>query len=145
MSDDGEPSGTAGKPMLFTLQRSRLVNVVVVVARYFGGVKLGTGPLARAYAEAVSGAIAQASVMPVVPREELAVHCIYDDVSRIIQLLDEVDASYQPIYGDAVLFEVSVPLSKKDYLLEQLTVRTNARAGFSKIATQGEEINRRRH
>lgn len=59
-NDDGEPSGTAGAPMLDTLAGAELVDVVAVVTRYFGGVLLGTGGLARAYSDAVAAAIAEA-------------------------------------------------------------------------------------
>jgi len=58
-SDDGEPKGTAGKPMLNVLQHSNLGNTVVVVTRYFGGIKLGTGGLVRAYSQSVSSALSQ--------------------------------------------------------------------------------------
>jgi len=58
-SDDGEPKGTAGKPMLNVLQHSNLGNTVVVVTRYFGGIKLGAGGLVRAYTQSVSSALSQ--------------------------------------------------------------------------------------
>lgn len=65
-SDDGEPAGTAGVPMLQVLQKGNLTDVVAVVTRYFGGVKLGAGGLVRAYSEAVSGAIDRAGTREVV-------------------------------------------------------------------------------
>ena len=58
-SDDGEPKGTAGKPMLNVLQHSELGNTAVVVTRYFGGIKLGAGGLVRAYTQSVSSALSQ--------------------------------------------------------------------------------------
>lgn len=136
MSDDGEPSGTAGKPLLFCLQQARITNSIVVVVRYFGGVKLGVGPLARAYSDAASYVIEQASLVDIVPMEELEVHCIYDDVSRMIELFSEVEATFDPTYADAVTFRVAVPAHRADYLTDQVIERTSARAGFSKVRTE---------
>ncbi len=136
MSDDGEPSGSAGKPMLFALQQAKLTNVVAVVARYFGGVKLGVGPLARAYAESTRAAIGQAQLIPVIEMATLLVHCLYEDVTKIITLLEEVEATFQPTYSDSVLFEANVPTLRLEYLKNEILTRTNARAGFSKIAAE---------
>ncbi len=71
-NDDGEPSGTAGRPMLNVLQHKALQDVCAVVVRYFGGVKLGAGGLTRAYGQAVSLALQQASLMPVVAMARLS-------------------------------------------------------------------------
>jgi uncharacterized YigZ family protein len=136
MSDDGEPSGTAGKPILFALQQHRLTNVLCVVVRYFGGVKLGVGPLARAYADAAKEVVAVATLSPIVPVESVAVFCSYDDVSRVIDLLTEVQAQYATSYSDAVRFDVTVPLHRATFLYEELITRTNGRAGFSKVAAE---------
>lgn len=138
MSDDGEPSGSAGKPILFAIQRASITNVVVVVVRYFGGVKLGIGPLARAYAEATTGAVSCSTTVPIVVYDRFAIHCIYDDVSKVIPLLQEVGAEFETQYSDAVRFDVRVPVSKADFLKTEVLSRTNARAGYSKIAADGE-------
>ena len=82
-SDDGEPAGTAGMPMLEVLRGSGLVDLTAVVVRYFGGVKLGTGGLVRAYSEAVRSALAQA---PVVVQEESRLHAVtlpHADAGRV--------------------------------------------------------------
>jgi uncharacterized YigZ family protein len=134
MSDDGEPSGTAGKPLLFTLQQANITNATLAVVRYFGGVKLGIGPLARAYAEAATAVIAKADLFDIVPMESMSIHCAYDDVSRIIELLQQVGASFTQHFADAVTFDVELPAEQVDFVATEVIERTNARAGFSKVA-----------
>jgi len=129
-ADDGEPSGTAGKPILFCLQKARLSDVLSVVVRFYGGVKLGTGGLARAYAESAQSSIDACERRLIQRMRKVTVFCVYDDVSRITSLLDDVGAIYKPQYSDAVTFDADVPLSQVDFLLQQITERTNARAGF---------------
>lgn len=131
MSDDGEPSGTAGKPILFCLQKAQLTDSVVVVVRYFGGIKLGTGGLARAYSEAATDALASCPRRKVVRTRPLSIFCTYDDIARITGLLEELDIPFLPIYADAVTFDVDVPQSQVDFVIAQVTSRTNARAGYS--------------
>lgn len=136
MSDDGEPSGTAGKPLLFALQRSGVSDAVLVVVRYYGGVKLGVGPLARAYSEAAQGVLDTCVRVAVVPMTHLSIFCTYDDVSRITTLLQEVQATFEPHYSDAVTFTAMIPASRMAYVQEEVVTRTNARAGFSMNATE---------
>ncbi|MBN9400065.1 MAG: YigZ family protein ['Candidatus Kapabacteria' thiocyanatum] len=131
MSDDGEPSGTAGKPILFCLQKAQLTDSVVVVVRYFGGIKLGTGGLARAYSEAATDVLASCPRRKVVQTRPLSIFCTYDDIARITGLLEELDIPFLPIYADAVTFDVDVPQSQVDFVIAQVTSRTNARAGYS--------------
>lgn len=82
-SDDGEPAGTAGMPMLETLRGSGLDDTAVVVVRYFGGVKLGTGGLARAYSDAVSAALGDAPRVRVETLGLVAVEVSHQDAGRI--------------------------------------------------------------
>lgn len=134
-SDDGEPSGTAGKPLLFALQKAKLSDAMVVVVRYYGGVKLGVGPLARAYAESAQEAINASMPILVEPRVQLTVHCSYDDVSIITRLLEEVEAEFQANYGDAINFDVNIAEAHRELLQSEIISRTNGRAGYSKVAT----------
>ena len=133
MSDDGEPSGSAGKPILFAMQKAKISDAIVVVVRYFGGVKLGVGPLARAYAEAAHGAIDTAVVVEVRPQQRITVHCLYDDVSTVTHLMEDVEARFEASYGDAVSFDVTVDEQKLSSFLALLISRTNGRAGYSKV------------
>jgi uncharacterized YigZ family protein len=82
-SDDGEPSGTAGRPMLAVLQGSGLGDVVVVVTRYFGGTKLGTGGLVRAYGDAVKAVLAVTPLAEKVPTHTVIVAIPYSYVERL--------------------------------------------------------------
>jgi uncharacterized YigZ family protein len=79
MSDDGEPSGTAGKPMLNVLQHKPVDNVLAIVIRYFGGVKLGAGGLVRAYSQAVEQCFALAELVPVIPKYTLTIKVPFAD------------------------------------------------------------------
>lgn len=79
-SDDGEPSGTAGAPMLQLLKKQELTNVIIVVTRYFGGILLGTGGLVRAYTEATKEALNKANIVIENPRNRNANYII---ISRL--------------------------------------------------------------
>lgn len=99
-SDDGEPSGTAGMPMLEVLRRRGLTDVVAVVTRYFGGIKLGAGGLVRAYSSAVSETLDRARL---VDRRELAQATItvpHADAGRFDNLLREWTTSHGAVLGD---------------------------------------------
>lgn len=82
-SDDGEPSGTAGAPMLNLLTSQNITNVVVVVTRYFGGVLLGTGGLLRAYSEATNGAIDKANIVQKDNGKEVLLEVSYQDFEKL--------------------------------------------------------------
>jgi uncharacterized YigZ family protein len=86
-SDDGEPKGTSGKPSLAVLAGHDLINAAVITVRYFGGTKLGTGGLVRAYTQAVSDAVAEAELSVYVPQASAAFTCGYSEVSRVEYLL----------------------------------------------------------
>ncbi len=86
-SDDGEPKGTAGQPMLNILQHSGLGEVCTVVTRYFGGIKLGTGGLVRAYGQAVQEALKLASLEAVIPQLSITLSASYAFTGELEQLL----------------------------------------------------------
>lgn len=82
-SDDGEPSGTAGGPMLNILQKKELVNVVVIVTRYFGGILLGTGGLVRAYSDVTQNAIEEAKKTEIILGKEFEVKIDYSNFEKL--------------------------------------------------------------
>ncbi len=129
-SDDGEPNGTAGKPILYSLKKFDFSDTIVIVTRYFGGVKLGVGPLARAYADA-SNEVLQLCLRETVHRTTpVKVFCTYEDVSVIKKLIDATAINYEEYYADAVEYLANVPLSKVESFCSQITSLTNARAGY---------------
>ncbi len=113
-SDDGEPSGTAGIPMLEVLRRRELTDVVAIVTRYFGGIKLGAGGLVRAYSTAVSEALDLAHLVDRRELVEVAVEVEHADAGRIDNLLREWVRGHDAVLGDPVYrakatFEVWAP------------------------------------
>lgn len=110
MSDDGEPHGTAGRPMLTTLLHSGVGEIVAVCTRYYGGTKLGTGGLSRAYSGGVKRALESLPVEELVARARMEVWVGYPHVDGLQHLLDEVDAvlSHES-YGAEVRYEILVP------------------------------------
>ena len=81
--DDGEPKGTSGKPSLMVLQGSLMINSAVIVVRYFGGTKLGTGGLVRAYSEAVNLVIANAILIEYKDEIELTIYFEYSNIRKV--------------------------------------------------------------
>ena len=125
-SDDGEPSGTAGRPMLEVLLGSGIKNVCVVVTRYFGGVLLGTGGLVRAYTQAVQEGLARIGRMRRGRRVTLTTD--YNWIGKILYLLGnegiEPEASD---YTDRVSLTLTLPAEDCDRLRKQMTEVTNGR------------------
>ncbi len=132
MSDAGEPHGTAGRPMLTVLLHSGVGDVAAVVTRYFGGTKLGTGGLVKAYGGAVQEALAS---LPTVERVEYAtvtIEVAYPAVSALQQLwpVHEVRVLAED-YGEAARFTVQVPEGNLDALRARIMDATRGQAGFT--------------
>jgi len=89
-SDDGEPKGTSGKPTLAVLSGNSLINSAVIIVRYFGGTKLGTGGLVRAYSDACNLVIKNSELREYVKLDTYTFHVIYTDMSLIEYRLDEL-------------------------------------------------------
>ncbi len=110
MSDAGEPHGTAGRPMLTTLLHSGLGEVVAVCARFYGGVKLGTGGLARAYSGGVKHVLDVCPTVEKVERTPVVVTVSYVASQRVDRFLAELDATVtEKLFGADVRYHVLVP------------------------------------
>lgn len=124
-SDDGEPSGTAGVPMLEVLRRRELTDVVAVVTRYFGGVKLGAGGLVRAYSSAVSETLDRASLLRRQSLTQVMIEVAHAEAGRYDNLLREWVAHHgatlgEPRYGASVTLEAWVPAEQVPELADDL-------------------------
>jgi uncharacterized YigZ family protein len=117
MSDDGEPHGTAGRPMLTTLLHADVGEVVAVCTRWYGGVKLGTGGLGRAYAGGVKLALASLPSEIRVERVDIVLTVGYADVDAVQRLLAELDVVVEAEeYGVDVRYRCAAPADEVDAL-----------------------------
>ena len=117
MSDDGEPHGTAGRPMLTSLLHGGVGEIVAVCTRYYGGVKLGTGGLARAYSGGVKLALETLPTDEKVTRVWLVVTVGYADVDGMQRLIDELDIVVEnEEYGAEVQYVLGVPSPDEEVL-----------------------------
>ena len=121
-SDDGEPSGTAGRPMLEVLTGEGVHDAAVVVTRYFGGTLLGTGGLVRAYTQAVKDGLEKSSFAVEREGERLLLAMEYSDVDRVLRCLsDEGIRPDKSDYGKDVTMELTVATEKTETLIKRLT------------------------
>ena len=120
-SDDGEPSGTAGRPILNAIKRSGLVNVMVIVTRYFGGVKLGVRGLIDAYGETAAKALELAGSVERVMTKSLAVSLGYAAMGNVTRLLEGAGASgLSWEYGENVNVKAEIPVNMYEGLAREL-------------------------
>jgi uncharacterized YigZ family protein len=121
MSDDGEPHGTAGRPMLTTLLHADVGEIVAVCTRYFGGVKLGTGGLSRAYSGGVKLALEALPTEQRVERVSVGVTVGYADVDALQRLVDEMGILIEDEeYGADVRYRLGVPAPDVEALRDRV-------------------------
>ena len=124
-SDAGEPSGTAGKPMLHVLTEREVGDSLAVVVRYFGGVKLGVGGLVRAYSAAVSNAVGQAQLVQVTPSIELQVAVDFAREAKIRHLVNQHQGQILDVsYAAEVNIQISLPAAQAEQFAQQATNET---------------------
>ncbi|ADB59012.1 protein of unknown function UPF0029 [Haloterrigena turkmenica DSM 5511] len=127
-SDDGEPSGSAGKPALNVLTQQEIENCAVVVTRYYGGTNLGVGGLVRAYSRAVKEAVEAAGVIEERPHETVSITVEYDDSGTVRGILESEGYEFEADYQADVSFDVRVPLEEADAFRDRLRSATSGRA-----------------
>jgi len=139
MSDDGEPHGSAGRPMLSTLLHGGVGDIVAVSTRYFGGVKLGTGGLSRAYAGGVKLALASLPTEEKVERALVDVTVGYAEVDGLQRLVGEMDMLVaDEEYGSRVTYRLGVPASEVETLRQRVADLTRGDGRVAEVDTRSE-------
>lgn len=124
-SDNGEPSGTAGKPILEVINGSGITNILIIVTRYFGGVLLGTGGLVRAYTQAAQAALAASEVGEMVYSQLLTLKVGYNMINNVQYYLGQNDITIQDSRYEAdVQFDICVKESNLKRIKDGLTQKT---------------------
>lgn len=129
-SDDGEPTGSAGKPALNVLEQQAIENVVGVVTRYYGGTNLGVGGLARAYSRGIKDALDAAGITEQRPMERFAIEVEYDDSGTVRGILESAGVDFDGEYAEFVRFVVTVPKPDAGGLKERIQSATSGRASI---------------
>ena len=136
-SDDGEPKGTAGLPILGVLQKQELSGAAVVVTRYFGGILLGAAGLLRAYTKAAADGVEAAGVVTVKPYTRVDITVSFSDAERVKYELSRMELpEFQTEYLDAVTYKLLVPEEQTDALVDRITKITAAKAKITVVGTE---------
>ena len=140
-SDDGEPHGTAGMPVLDSIRKAGITDAVVVVTRYFGGILLGTGGLVRAYTAAATGAIKEAGVAEVGTFAILKVKANYSDYQKIMPLASAVNAKTEDSdFGTDVIMTFSVRDNLAKNFIADLVESTNGRVSAEIVGEKSDFV-----
>ena len=120
-SDDGEPAGTAGKPIYQLLEKKNLVQTIIIITRYFGGTKLGTGGLIHAYTDTAHEVLTKTKIETKTTYKTLTIETPYETLSNLLDLLNR----YQGIigkteYSDKITYCVQIPLSRSNQFSSDL-------------------------
>lgn len=128
-SDDGEPQGTAGKPILEVINGSGIHNICIVVTRYFGGTLLGTGGLVRAYTDASKEALKACTTKLMQRLIPCEIKTNYNDMGKIQYILNTENVNIKDtVFTDEVMFQIEIPVDIAPKVIKEITDATGARA-----------------
>lgn len=122
-SDDGEPSKTAGMPMLNVLKMQNYQHILAIVVRYFGGIKLGAGGLVRAYTKAVTTALENITPVSLIPGNRYEISFSYEKLKDIDHLLKNVLITEKK-FGEVIQYQIALPKESSEAILQLLKAKT---------------------
>lgn len=125
-SDDGEPSGTAGFPILKVLENNNLNNILAIVVRYFGGIKLGAGGLVRAYTKSTTNTISNDNIVNLIPGYNITIEFNYNQTKEIDYLLKDITINKKE-FNNTIIYNIDIPttfletikLNKINYIINK--------------------------
>ena len=132
-SDDGEPSGTAGKPILQAIDHYQYKNIIVIVTRYFGGIKLGVGPLMRAYYDSAISALSIANPRKIYITKLYKIIADYSDITLLKRIFEIYAINYNEIYTNIVEFYPNVLISRVCEFENEIIHKFNGQVHFEII------------
>lgn len=136
-SDDGEPQGTAGIPVLEVIKKNGITDTVIVVTRYFGGILLGTGGLIRAYSHAASMAVSEGRKVQKVEGIKLQIQIDYELLGKVQYMLNQKEWNIEAIdYTDKVLITLFCELDVLDKIIAEVINLTSNKCSFIKGKTE---------
>ena len=127
-SDDGEPGGTAGMPIMDTLIRSETLDAIIIVTRYFGGILLGSGGLVRAYSKSASDALSSAGVLQMLPCSEIEFFVDYSRYGGIEGFVRSNSTVKNTEFLDNIRFSCLVPFDDAEGFIAEIIERTDGRS-----------------
>ena len=132
--DDGEMSGTAGKPMMLVMDSSEITNVLLIVTRYYGGTKLGTGGLVKAYTNSAKETLAHSRIIDVEIKEELEFSYIYDSTSMVMNLINRYEANViEEKYGDNANMRIKINKGFKQYFIDEMFDKSSGKIKVTEV------------
>jgi uncharacterized YigZ family protein len=131
--DDGEPAGSSGKPIFKILESKEILNAVVVVTRYFGGIKLGFGGLSRAYRDTALSAIEAAEVIEVFEQVRLKIRLGYAESQKVKNMIEKYGTIQKETYSETVEFTLFVRKDLEDEFIKKVIDQTKNKVEFEKL------------
>ena len=132
-SDDGEPQGTAGKPILEVLTKGNIHNTLIIVTRYFGGTLLGTGGLVRAYGQSSKAAIENSRLLRVCEGVSFSVTTDYNSIGKIKYIIAQMNIEAKEEYSANVKLDIEMPKENFEKFKSQVVEATNGQVVFSRV------------